>query len=211
MLLIWGMRVLRAVLGTGEFHCPQCGGDTTYQRIQPRQWFTLFFIPVIPLKRFDTHVECTRCGTAYLEEVLSAPTTRLFEYQVGLAHRAAVTHLLAGSSAPSAQTAGAAVSLLSSCAGVARTYDAGELAKDVASFASADVAIDYVRPLALTMTLEGREEFLRRIMTFAAQMEPVSDRSETFERYANALGLSPAHAAGIAATLSTGSRPGGAP
>lgn len=212
MFVIWGMRVLNAVLGTGQFHCPQCGADAEYRRVQPRQWFTFFFIPVIPLRRLETHVECAHCGTAFREAVLGEPTTQLFEYQVGLANRAAVAHLVATSSAPGGVLRDSAVALLASSAGVVPTYDHAALQQDVTAFAAPDVATAYLRPLALTMTVEGREEFLRRVLTFADQHDRPGDRAALVDAYAAALGLSPAHAAGIAATVrrADGSHPGGA-
>ncbi|GEA87227.1 hypothetical protein Q760_10120 [Cellulomonas cellasea DSM 20118] len=212
VFLIWGMRVLNAVLGTGQFHCPRCGVDAEYRRVQPRQWFTFFFLPVVPLRRLEPHVECTQCGTAFRDAVLAEPTTQLFEYQVGLANRAAVAHLVASSGAPGPVLREPAVALLASSAGVAPTYDAAALAQDVAAFADPDVALAYLRPLAQTMTTEGREEFLRRVLTFADRHDRTADRSALLAGYAAALGLSAAHAAGIAATVrrADGSHPGGA-
>lgn len=212
MFVIWGMRVLNAVLGTGLFHCPQCGADAEYRRVQPRQWFTFFFIPVIPLRRLETHVECTQCGTAFREAVLGEPTTQLFEYQVGLANRAAVAHLVAVSGASGAALRDPAVALLASSAGVAPSYDHAALAQDVAAFADPAVALAYLRPLAQTMTIEGREEFLRRVLTFADRYDRTADRSALVGGYATALGLSAAHAAGIAATARRADdpQPGGA-
>ncbi|MGW6128930.1 zinc ribbon domain-containing protein [Cellulomonas sp. NPDC055163] len=211
MFVIWGMRVLNAVLGTGQFHCPQCGVDAEYRRVQPRQWFTFFFIPVIPLRRLQSHVECTRCGTAFRDAVLGEPTTQLFEYQVGLANRAAVAHLVAASGPAGAALHGPAVALLASSAGVSSSYDRAALEGDVVAFADPGVTLAFLRPLAPTMTTEGREEFLRRVLTLADQHDRATDRSALVAGYAAALGLSAAHAAGIAATVrrADDAQPGG--
>ena len=40
-----------------------------------RRWFTVFFLPVIPLNRVGEHVQCSTCRTRYVTEVLSQPTT----------------------------------------------------------------------------------------------------------------------------------------
>ncbi|WP_258725170.1 zinc ribbon domain-containing protein [Cellulomonas sp. NS3] len=212
MFVIWGMRVLNAVLGTGQFHCPQCGVDAEYRRVQPRQWFTFFFVPVIPLRRLEPHVECTRCGTAFRDAVLGEPTTQLFEHQVGLANRAAVAHLVAVSGAAGPALRDLAVALLATSAGVSPAYDHAALAQDVAAFADPDVTLAYLRPLAHTMTTEGREEFLRRVLTFADRHDRTADRSALVAGYAAAVGLSAAHAVGIAATARRADdpQPGGA-
>lgn len=211
VFVIWGVRVLGVVLGTGCFHCPQCGVDAAYRRVQPRRWGTLFFVPVVPLRRLEAHVECARCGTAFRDTVLDEPTTQLFEHQVGLANRAAVAHLVATSGVAAPALRDPAVALLASSAGVAPTYDRAALAQDVVAFADLDVALAYLRPLARTMTTEGREELLRRLLTFADQHDRTADRSALVAGYAAAVGLSAAHAVGIAATVrgADGSHPGG--
>jgi hypothetical protein len=36
-----------------------------------RNWFTLYFVPVIPMGRRGEYVECSSCGGTYGVEVLS--------------------------------------------------------------------------------------------------------------------------------------------
>jgi hypothetical protein len=75
LLLIFGLRVFYRAVGQGVFHCQRCGGDREYRHRAGRRWFTLFFIPVIPLNHVGDHVQCTVCGTRYRMDVLSLPTT----------------------------------------------------------------------------------------------------------------------------------------
>ena len=51
MLIFFGLRVFYRTAGQGTFHCQRCGGDREYRHKVGRRWFTLFFIPVIPLNR----------------------------------------------------------------------------------------------------------------------------------------------------------------
>ena len=51
LLLIWGLRVFYRTIGQGVFHCRRCGGDRHYRLRSGRRFFTLFFIPVIPLNK----------------------------------------------------------------------------------------------------------------------------------------------------------------
>ncbi|MBW8487627.1 zinc ribbon domain-containing protein [Actinomadura parmotrematis] len=75
MLIIFGLRVLLGTIGTGVFHCPQCGGDREYRLRRGRNWFTLFFIPVIPLNRTGGEiVECGTCHGRWTPGVLTVPT-----------------------------------------------------------------------------------------------------------------------------------------
>jgi hypothetical protein len=75
VLIIFGWRVVLFTIGKGLFHCPSCGGDREYRRRQGRRFFTLFFIPVIPLtKAGPEFVECDTCHGRYALSVLSLPT-----------------------------------------------------------------------------------------------------------------------------------------
>lgn len=75
MLIIFGLRVMLFTVGNGQFHCPSCGGDRAYKRRQGRRFFTLFFIPVIPLGKVGGEfVECATCRTRFTLGVLAAPT-----------------------------------------------------------------------------------------------------------------------------------------
>ena len=75
MLIIFGLRVFYRTIAQGTFHCRRCGGDRQYRHRAGRRWFTLFFLPVIPLNTVGELVQCTRCQARYVAEVLSPPTT----------------------------------------------------------------------------------------------------------------------------------------
>ncbi len=74
-MIIFGFRVRGTAIGTGTFFCPQEGGDREYQRQRLRRWFTLFFIPLIPLNVLGEAVHCTSCGGDWDPAVLARPTT----------------------------------------------------------------------------------------------------------------------------------------
>ncbi len=74
MLLLFGWTTRTKTLGTGSFYCRNEGGDRTYLLLQARRWFTLFFIPLIPLKVLGDLVQCSSCGVQYDSKVLDVPT-----------------------------------------------------------------------------------------------------------------------------------------
>ena len=74
MLIIFGLRVFYRTIAQGTFHCRRCGGDRQYRHRAGRRWFTLFFLPVIPLNTVGEHVQCATCRTRYVTDVLSLPT-----------------------------------------------------------------------------------------------------------------------------------------
>ena len=90
MLIIFGIRVFYRTIAQGTFHCRRCGGDRQYRHRVGRRWFTLFFIPVIPLNKVGEHVQCTTCRTSYVTDALSQPTTAQMQAALPAGMRAAV-------------------------------------------------------------------------------------------------------------------------
>lgn len=54
----------------GMFHCPQCNGNQNYAHKKVTNFFTLYFIPLIPLGRLGEYVECQTCRQTYIPRVL---------------------------------------------------------------------------------------------------------------------------------------------
>jgi len=74
VIFIWGWRAVSLLLGTGVFHCPHCQADSEYKHLRSRRWFTVLFLPVIPLNKLGEHVLCQRCGSTFRMAVLDYPT-----------------------------------------------------------------------------------------------------------------------------------------
>lgn len=70
-MIIWGTRGLTSQVQAGEFHCPRCGSARPYSLKRVRNFFTLYFIPIIPLNVAGRYVECRSCGGTFTEETLS--------------------------------------------------------------------------------------------------------------------------------------------
>lgn len=69
-IIIYGTRGMTSVGGMGHFHCPACG-PSAYKHQKVRRWFTLFFIPMIPLDLAGEYVECGKCYGTFNLDVLS--------------------------------------------------------------------------------------------------------------------------------------------
>ena len=48
LLILFGTKDRRKVEVKGQFICPKCGVERDYEAISVREWFTLFFIPILP-------------------------------------------------------------------------------------------------------------------------------------------------------------------
>ncbi|TWU42079.1 zinc-ribbon domain-containing protein [Novipirellula artificiosorum] len=70
-MIIWGSRGLTSTVEATQFHCPQCSTMRSGSLKQVRNFFTLYFIPLIPLNVAGRFVECSSCGGTFAEEILA--------------------------------------------------------------------------------------------------------------------------------------------
>lgn len=71
-MIIYGHKQRNVEIGTGQFICPKCSTDRTYKHINMVRYFTLFFIPLFPLGKLGSYIECQTCLTAYKPEEVGA-------------------------------------------------------------------------------------------------------------------------------------------
>ena len=70
MFFIAGLTTRRTTVDSGRFHCPNEGAVRGYQRLRARRWFTLFFVPLLPLGTRGDWVRCRSCAATYDSDVL---------------------------------------------------------------------------------------------------------------------------------------------
>jgi uncharacterized tellurite resistance protein B-like protein len=68
--IIFGTRGITITKEDGMFHCPSCTSSQGYRFRTVRRFFTLFFIPLIPLDKVGEYVECDRCSNTFYPRVL---------------------------------------------------------------------------------------------------------------------------------------------
>ena len=69
-MIIFGTRGVKSTIKQGQFLCPQCAAEKPYKHKKVRRWFTLYFIPVIPLDSQGEFVECQTCKGTFVPRVL---------------------------------------------------------------------------------------------------------------------------------------------
>lgn len=69
-MIIFGTRGVTYTKESSEFYCPNCAAQAPYKHKRVRRFFTLYFIPVIPMDLLGEYVECQRCGGTYQLKVL---------------------------------------------------------------------------------------------------------------------------------------------
>jgi hypothetical protein len=71
MFIIWGFRSILLTIGTGGFNCPLCLLPRPFKHKRYKRFFTLFFIPLIPVGNGEEFVECQSCKYKFVEEVVN--------------------------------------------------------------------------------------------------------------------------------------------
>jgi zinc-ribbon family len=194
VIIIWGLRVVWSTIATGVFHCRKCGGDRNFRHRTGRRFFTLFFIPIIPLNKVGEHVRCETCKTRYVTEVLKAPTVAAMQAAVADGVRGMVVIMLHASDPGNAAARGKAVMVVTG-AGVTG-YDEAALAADLTRPAtdwrpSITAFGGQLQPVA-------KEWHLAEMIRLALLNGPLTDdQRNAVIAIASDLGMTPAQAYGV--------------
>ena len=196
MLIIFGLRVIYRTIAQGMFHCRRCGGDRKYRHRVGRRWFTLFFIPVIPLNAVGDHVQCTACRTRYVTDVLSQPTTAQMQAALPAGMRAAVAAMLRSGDPSSPLSRQRAIEAVIS-SGVP---DYGEAMLDadlMQPFAAIRPALNQV---GAQLTIQAREWYLAEVIRIAMADGPLTETERQAAQAIGAdLGMTQAQVVGVVA------------
>jgi hypothetical protein len=195
VLLIFGVSVRWKTLADGMFHCPHCGVDRHFRRQMARRWFTLFFIPLVPMKVLGELVECSSCHNRFAPSVLRTPTNASIALELTASMRAAVAAIIEAGGSDRVAARLAAVEAMADV-GAGEYLDA-TLTWDLDRHASVGYE-DRLRRVATALEPVGREHLLATLAHVAiADGEYSGDEQHVLERAGDALGLSPAHVRGV--------------
>jgi hypothetical protein len=194
VLIIWGLRVLFSTIAEGVFYCRNCGGDRNYQHRAGRRWFTLFFIPIIPLNKVGEDVRCTTCRTRYVPTVLNAPTAAASAAAIPAGVRAVMSLMLRTGDMTNPAARARAVEAVRE----AGQQDYSDAALDADLGQSMEAARPVIAQLGTQLRPEAREHCLSQALQVGMADEPLSDNERaTAEMIATDLGLTKAQALGV--------------
>jgi tellurite resistance protein len=190
VLLVFGLTAVSRTVGEGTFHCPQCGGDRAFRRRAGRRFFSIFFVPLVPLWRLREAVECRACRGRFPVAVLRTPTARQMAETLAAGMRAAAALVLrAGDPADPAARA-RAIAIVTGYGEERRTF----LEKEVVR-AGAQLAV------------EAKEWFLAQAVRIGLADGPLGEgERRELHGIADLLGMSPAYALGVIVTTEGASR-----
>lgn len=205
MLLIFGFKIRLTTIESLEFFCPVCGGDRPATRRSARRWFTLFWIPIVPLNRVGEIVECALCHSQFEPGVTDRATTAELSHVLGNAIRA-LTAMIVRTAEPSmnpsdARTDAMSVAAVTHVRSAEPGYDLATLRSDVASLDPA-LASAYVAPLAQGLEVTGKEGLLAELTRVALAGGTITaDQRRVIDQAGRGLGLTPAHVTGIVSSV----------
>ena len=75
-MIIFGTRGVKSTMKEGQFTCPQCASNQRYKHKKVTNFFTLYFIPLIPLGSAGDYVECQSCKGTFVSRVLDYDPSR---------------------------------------------------------------------------------------------------------------------------------------
>jgi zinc-ribbon family len=194
VLIIFGFRVFYHTLGQGVFHCRKCGGDRQYRHRAGRRYFTLFFIPVIPLNKTGEHVQCLTCKTRYVLDVLNLPTAAQMQAALPVGMRAAAVVMLSAGDPPSLAARRAALAVIQGAG--AHGYADADLDTDRSR--PGEAARAALNQVARQLTPDAREWFMAQVIQVGMADGPLTDREHRAAQLIAAdLGMTRAQAIGV--------------
>lgn len=205
LLIILGFQIFYRTVRKGVFYCRKCGGDRQYRQRAGRRFCTVFFIPVVPLTRTGTHVQCLSCKTRYVLDVLSLPTAAQMQAALPAGMRAAAVIML---------SAGDPASLAAR-----RTALAAIQSRGAAGYTDADLDHDRGQPgeaaraalnqVARQLTPDAREWFLAPVIQIGMADGPLTDQERRAAQFIAAdLGMTQAQAIGVITMAEQGAQQG---
>ncbi|MEY9906762.1 tellurite resistance protein [Catenulispora sp. MAP12-49] len=207
-MIIWGWKTVFRVIGSGVFSCPTCGTDRNYERRKAQRFFTLFFIPLIPLKTVGEFVRCTYCKNDFRDSVLARPTASQFTDLLQNTVRGVMVNVLrrGGWEHPGAR----AIAVQEIVTAGAVGYGEQNLAQDM-QVVPADLT-QMLASLAGQLPDAGREALVAGATRVAAADGPVQPAERAvIDSVGAALGMSQAYVAGIVAAVPAAVAPAQAP
>jgi tellurite resistance protein len=199
-LIIFGTRGVTYGSEGGQFYCPDCDAREQYRHRKVRRFFTLYFIPLIPLDLLGEYVECQRCTSTYKPSILSFDPGKNAEREEAefrqAMRRVLVLMMLADGVVEESelQAIGTILGKLED-----RTVERTEIEAELARARSASTDIEhYCRSMAGYLNDSGREMVVKAALLVAAADGTIDDKErDALAKMATALNMTKAHFSGI--------------
>ncbi len=202
-MVIWGFRGVRSTKAKGDFFCPSCNSDQHYDHKRVRRFFTLYFIPLIPLGELGDYVECGRCKQTYNEKVLEYNPKKEAE-RIQMAYHAALKSTMIEIMLADGEIEEAEVKIIMDTINEFSTQEASEVelrAEIESAEAQTSIIKRRLRELGPQLNDGGREKIIQAGLRVATADGNFDDsEKQLLVEIAGSLGMTEAHLAGVIAT-----------
>ena len=203
-LIIFGTRGVTYGSGEGEFYCPDCGSQRPYAQKRVRRFFTLYFIPLIPLDLLGEYVECKQCTSTYKTGILDlvpGKSDAEEEAEFRKATRRVLVLMMLADGKVEASEVDAIIEIIGKLEKREVARDEIDAEMNAARAAPQEIG-EYCRSMAGYLNDQGREMVVRAAYAVAsADGHFDTTEKEALAKIAGALNLSRAHFSGLLAEL----------
>lgn len=199
-MIIWGTRGLTRKGKVGRFFCPQCDVERDYRTVKVQRFFTLYFIPIIPMETVYEGVRCEACASEYKRAVLGYDPRAEREAIQREVNRGLVEILLTFSALSGRDTAAQAEAVHAHLTAIGCQDFTADQVAGLAREGRMNMPHTATR-IAPNLTETGREGLVRgALLSAAPQGAPSAEVQVLLGELAIALGMSQVHLAGVIAT-----------
>jgi hypothetical protein len=201
-MIVWGWRTVKGVSATGEFYCPHCSTKRPYQHQKLRRWFTLYFIPVIPVGSVDEQITCGQCRKSWQMSVLGNDPEKLKANQLDRIARdwlSAMAAIAVSRGGPTPEVAQIIVADLEAATGRrVGPAEVGEAGAGLSGTIGEATIVTRLGSLPADLSSKGQELFLQSALNVLRKLTNCGPAEIALTRALGAgLGVSGAHVKGI--------------
>lgn len=201
-MIIWGWRTIKGVSAKGEFYCPHCSSRRPYNHEKLRRWFTLYFIPAIPLGSVDEQVTCSHCRKSWQMSVLGNDPEKLKATQLDSIARdwlSSMAAIAVSRGGPTPEVAQLIVTDVEAATGRSfRPAEVGEAAAGLSGAVPDATIVARLGSLPADLSSTGQERFLVSVLNVLRKLSNCGPAEIALTRALGAsLGVSGAHVKGI--------------
>lgn len=212
-MLIFGTRSTKKLLDKGTFSCPQCQNAVSYEKRRAKNWFHLYFIPVIPLKEYPPYVECKSCSATFVEGVLNAGSqadSEAIRAEFEVAALEILARMALADNVVEPEEIEEILSVVNSIC--AREYNRDDVLRAIdAAKGNPEDALAIATRVGHTLNDAGKETVLRAVfLVAAADGDFAKEEQEMLLEIGAGLGLRPAHIRGLIAEMMQSQKPANA-
>jgi tellurite resistance protein len=203
-LIIFGTRGVTRKAEKGEFHCPCCGSGSVYSLKRVRRFFTLYFVPLVPLDKICEFIECQGCQGTYQTQILDhdpAQQQKEFEAEFHRAARRVLVLMMLADGEIDPEERKVLGEVLAGLTGKPVSQD--QIDTEIRLAQHEQLALDeYLATVTPSLNETGKEMVMRAALCIAAadgRLEP--EEASLLEEIREALQMRPAHFRGILAEM----------